>query len=151
MTTEDLIQKGRIITQSQIDGDFEGYDDGKLFPLYNGQYWIQKNYLYWYHYSYMPRVTIYEYYGEFYLTIDGLDQFVAVEQLTNVKTHIIISDFTGWKGDTIFKMENGEIWKQDSYSYHYNYSYRPKAIIYNNGYGTKMQVNGHSIKVKRVN
>lgn len=42
----------------------------------------------------------------------------------------IDGDFEGWDGETIFKLENGQIWQQKSYSYTYHYKYRPKVIIY---------------------
>ena len=61
MDYNEIILNGKQVIKSRIDGDFEGFDDENLFPLYNGQYWIQKNYKYWYHYSYMANVTIYEY------------------------------------------------------------------------------------------
>jgi hypothetical protein len=150
MTIIDIKTNGRIVLQSQISDSFEGFDDAMLFQLYNGQFWIQKEYKYWYHYAYMPRVSIYLYSGSNYLTIDGQAEFVAVDQLTDVLERTIISDFNGWSGDTIFELDNGQIWKQDAYAYHYSYSYRPKAIIYKSGYGFKMIVNGSSIKVKRI-
>lgn len=38
--------------------------------------------------------------------------------------------FEGWEGETIFKMMNGTIWQQTSYSYKYHYAYMPSVIIY---------------------
>lgn len=150
MTIEEIKLKGKIVVQSQIDDDFKGFDDEVLFSLYNGQYWIQKNYKYWYHYAYMPRVTIYFLNGSYLLNVDGQTEFVEVEQLTDVQKRTIVSDFNGWSGDTIFEMDNGQIWKQDAYVYHYNYAYRPKALIYNTEQGHKMVVNGETIKVKKI-
>lgn len=62
-------------------------------------------------------------------------------------------DFKGWDGDTIFILANGQIWQQDSYSYHYSYAYRPKVIIYKTSSGRyKMKVDRVSkeIYVKRI-
>lgn len=42
MDYNEIISKGKQVIKSRIDGDFEGFDDENLFPLYNGQYWIQK-------------------------------------------------------------------------------------------------------------
>jgi len=50
--------------------------------------------------------------------------------------------FEGWDGDTIFKLENGQIWQQSSYAYTYHYAYRPKVIIYRTSGGYKMKVEG---------
>lgn len=146
----ELTQNGKPIIKSQIDGDFEGFDDENIFPLYNGQYWIQKNYKYWYHYSYMARVTIYEYRNSYYLTVDGQKEFVEIEILNNIIKATIVNDFNGWSGDTLFELDNGQIWKQDEYDYDYNYSYRPDALIYSAGYGHKIMVEGKKVGVKRL-
>ena len=60
--------------------------------------------------------------------------------------------FEGWSGETIFKLTNGQIWQQSSYSYTYHYAYRPEVVIYPAGGGCKMKVDGvrDSIAVKRV-
>ena len=150
MAINHIKTKGRIVLQSQISDSFEGFNDAMLFQLNNGQFWIQKENKYWHHYEHRPRVTIYLYSGSYYLTIDGQTEFVAVEQLTDVLERTIVSDFKGWSGDTIFELDNRQIWKQDTYAYHYSYSYRPKAIIYRSGSGYKMIVNGSSLKVKRI-
>lgn len=48
--------------------------------------------------------------------------------------------FNGWTGDTIFKLQNGQIWQQSSYDYTYEYDYCPKVTIYKSGVGYKMKV-----------
>jgi len=60
--------------------------------------------------------------------------------------------FTGWDGDTIFELTNGQIWQQDSYAYTYYYAYRPKVLIYYVGGRYKMTVEGVDgfIYVKRL-
>ena len=64
----------------------------------------------------------------------------------------IDGDFEGWSGETIFKLDNAQIWQQASYSYTYHYAYRPKVLIYRSGATYKMQVEGLSgtISVKRL-
>ncbi|MHA6248175.1 hypothetical protein ACXYMU_09590 [Pontibacter sp. CAU 1760] len=42
----------------------------------------------------------------------------------------IDGEFEGWEGETIFKMMNGTIWQQASYSYTYHYTYMPRVMIY---------------------
>ena len=54
----------------------------------------------------------------------------------------IDGDFEGWSGDTLFKLDNGQIWQQASYSYMYHYSYHPKVLIFKSGATYKMQVQG---------
>ena len=54
----------------------------------------------------------------------------------------IDGDYNGWEGETIYKLINGQIWKQSSYTYRYKYKYSPKVIIFKSGSGYKMKVDG---------
>lgn len=60
-------------------------------------------------------------------------------------------EFSGWDGDTIVKLVNGQVWQQTEYWYHCHYSYMPRVIITNSG-GYKMQVAGisRSVRVERL-
>ena len=64
----------------------------------------------------------------------------------------IAGDFNGWDGETIFKLDNGQIWQQSEYDYEYEYAYRPKVTIYKTGGGYKMKVEGmeDTIYVRRL-
>ena len=63
----------------------------------------------------------------------------------------IAGEFTGWDGETIFKLLNGQIWQQSSYAYTYHYAYMPDVTIFKIGSQYKMKVEGVSgtIFVKR--
>ncbi|MCF6244969.1 MAG: sel1 repeat family protein [Sulfurovum sp.] len=50
--------------------------------------------------------------------------------------------FSGWEGETVVKLMNGQIWKQSSYHYHYHYAYMPNVLIYRSNGGYKMKVSG---------
>jgi hypothetical protein len=55
----------------------------------------------------------------------------------------IAGDFNGWDEETIYKMDNGQIWQQSNYHYHYHYAYHPSLVIYKTRYGTcHVRVNG---------
>jgi len=64
----------------------------------------------------------------------------------------ISGDFEGWDGETVFVLDNGQIWQQSSYAYHYHYAYRPEVLIYRVGARYKMKVEGvsESIYVHRL-
>jgi hypothetical protein len=64
----------------------------------------------------------------------------------------ITGEFHGWAGDTIFQLDNGQIWQQVGYSYLYHYAYHPKAIINEDGGVYRLRVEGldASIPVKRL-
>lgn len=150
MNINDLKNKGRAVKKSQIRGRFRGYKKERLFFLTDGTGWIQKEYKYWYHYAYNPTITIYEHGGRYFFAIDGQSEVAEVKQAKDLSRHTIVSDFSGWTGDTIFVMENGEVWQQDEYDYEYNYSYRPDAVIYNDGWNFRMEVEGYTVQVKRI-
>ena len=54
----------------------------------------------------------------------------------------IYGEFTGWEGETIVKLLNGQVWQQVEYYYHYHYAYMPDVLIYKSGAGYKMKVDG---------
>ena len=59
----------------------------------------------------------------------------------------IDGEFSGWNGETIFKLRNGQIWQQSSYAYTYHYAYAPKVVIYQSSAGYKMHVDGVSTEI----
>jgi len=60
--------------------------------------------------------------------------------------------FEGWSGNTIFKLQNGQIWQQSMYGYNYHYAYIPKVVIYKTTGGWNMKVEGvdQAVTVKRI-
>jgi hypothetical protein len=64
----------------------------------------------------------------------------------------ISGDFHGWDGDTLFKLDNGQIWQQAEYDYTYSYSYRPRVTIYQTSAGCRLKVEDEreTIVVKRI-
>lgn len=73
-STSDLIE-------SQIDDDFEGYDEGNIYELSNGQIWKQVSYTYSYHYAYRPEVIIYKDGSRYYMKVEDMDDAVQVERI----------------------------------------------------------------------
>ncbi len=69
------------VIETQIDGDFEGWEGETVVKLMNGQVWIQTEYYYHYHYAYMPSVLIYQSSGGWKMKVDGIEKAVGVEQL----------------------------------------------------------------------
>ena len=66
--------------QSQIDGEFNGWEGDTVIKLTNGQVWQQSEYSYHYHYAYMPRVTITNE-GGYKMLVAGISTAVRVERL----------------------------------------------------------------------
>ena len=139
-----------IIRRSQIDGDFEGFDDEVLFKLMDGSYWVQDEYKYWYHYSYCPEALILRGNGRLFIQVDGQSEIVPVREISGVIESKINGEFKGWEGETIYELTNGQVWQQSHYKYEYKYAHMPDVLIYNPGSGHIMQVAGTSAKVHRI-
>jgi len=138
-----------LIKTGQIEDDFEGFDDEMIFELTDGSIYYQTNYKYSYRYSYRPLVKIYSNGYKKIIIVDGMNDFAEIEETTAIKS-VIINEFNGWSGDTIFELQNGQTWKQDKYQYKYFYVYRPKATIIKIGSNHIIIVKGKSIRVKRI-
>jgi hypothetical protein len=118
--------------ESQISGAFTGWHGDALFKLVNGQYWQQVEYRYSYRYMYRPRVVISEAHSGYVMEVDGMDDSVTVRRVS-VTEGKIKGPFHGWSGQTLFELQNGQVWKQSSYSYWYHYAYAPDVVIYESG------------------
>jgi hypothetical protein len=64
----------------------------------------------------------------------------------------ISGEIEGWEGETIFKLDNGQIWQQATYAYTYFYTYRPDVTIYQTSAGCLMKVEDETetVQVKRI-
>ena len=77
---------------------------------------------------------------------------VSSNECSEVVESSIKGSFRGWDGETIFPLENGQIWQQSEYGYEYTYYYHPDVLIYCLRGKWKMQVEGirDSIAVRRL-
>jgi hypothetical protein len=71
----------RSIIESQVDGDFEGWEGETIVKLTNGQIWQQTEYHYEYHYAFMPKVLIFKSGSGYKMKVDGVDKPVGVNRL----------------------------------------------------------------------
>lgn len=69
------------IIETQIDGDFDGWEGETIIKLINGQIWQQIEYYYEYSYAYMPDVLIYKTGSRYKMKVDGIDESVEVSRL----------------------------------------------------------------------
>jgi len=140
-------------------------NNGEVFKLIDGSLWEVK-----FEYEYM-----YEYYPSVVMCPDRSKMLVNGKSLNVVqisgptkktttkpktdekpkKTQNIIEsridgEFTGWEGETIFKLVNGQIWQQASYAYHYSYKYSPRVMIFAIGDSYEMQVEGIDSRIQVV-
>lgn len=122
----------------------------ETFKLADGSVWqVQHEYLYLY--AYYPTVYVSPSLGKMVIDGKSLNVLLLSQRKTSAKlkknevTTIeskIDGSFEGWRGDTIVKLTNGQIWQQVSYYYWYRYSYMPKVYIFYSNNSYKMIVDG---------
>ncbi len=71
---------GQVI-ETNIDGEFEGWDGDTIFKMMNGSIWQQASYAYTYHYAYMPDVIIYLKNGMYFMKVEGVEDELQVSRL----------------------------------------------------------------------
>jgi len=138
---------------SQIEGEFNGYNDGAIFRLTNGQIWQQRRYKYMYRYAYRPKVRIYKDGTRWIMEVKlaGCEP-IEVVQVSLVQEGRIVSDFKGFFQNAKFEFQNGSMWEQDEYKYIYHYAYQPNAVIIDGINGRELSVDGMSetVRVRRT-
>lgn len=67
--------------ESEIAGDFNGWDGETIFKLTNGQIWQQAEYDYEYEYAFQPEVTIYKSAGGYKMKVEGMDDTIYVKRI----------------------------------------------------------------------
>lgn len=72
-----------INIESNIDGEYKGWNGATIYRLMNGQVWQQSAYHYHYHYAYAPKVVIYPSVGGYKMSVDGDDddEDISVQQM----------------------------------------------------------------------
>ena len=60
----------------------------------------------------------------------------------------IAGSFKGWNGGNVYKLINGQYWKQARYKYNYHYAYRPDAKVWRDGSRYYLEVDGMSDKIE---
>lgn len=59
----------------------------------------------------------------------------------------IVGTFTGWNGRTLFKLENGQVWKQADGSYYETRLENPPVVIKRMSFGYLLSLTGHGATV----
>ncbi len=139
---------GEIIAKGEIEGNTSSLEYGAIISLSDGTYWYQTDYSSRY-ISYGSKAKVVEGdYGDACLIIEG-ERF-SVEKVRIEYEDEIDGDFHGWDGNTIYKLENGDAWEQDDYTFLSSYSYKPRVTILCHLSDYYMQVDDTEIvKVKK--
>jgi hypothetical protein len=136
-----------------LSTQFRGWKKGAILELQNGSWWEQTSLDLTLVLLLQPRVVLVPESTQYRAYVDGADGSALVKKLEVVYEGNIAGDFEGWDTDAVFELDGGQIWRQTSYQYSYSYAYRPRAIIFANGSGYRMIVEGmqETIDVERLN
>lgn len=72
---------GTGAVETQLEGEFKGWEGQTTVKLVDGQIWQQIEYHYEYHYAYMPKVLIYSSGGGYKMRVDGTSKPIGVQRL----------------------------------------------------------------------
>lgn len=76
-----ICKKLKNVIETQISGEFKGWQGETIFKMMNGQIWQQSTYAYIYHYAYSPSVLIYEFKGSWIMKVEDVDETLQVTKL----------------------------------------------------------------------
>jgi hypothetical protein len=140
----------QVVKITNLDGEFEGFNEDVLFKMSDGSAWLQNEYVYWYHYAYAPKAVILKKRNSYFIKVEGISQIVAVKEVFDLIESKIDGEFQGWDGHSCYKLLNGQMWEQTEYKYEYKYAFMPQAYIYQGLSGLVMWVEGTHAKVRRI-
>ncbi len=138
---------------------------GEVIIMTDGTIWQDVSYNYSYAYEYYPSVTICPSAGFMIMNgkkiaiipVNGGASAPQGRKAPEASSSEVIEsridgEFTGWEGETVFKLTNGQIWQQSGYAYRYHYAYSPSVLIVRTSVGYVMQVGGLNsrINVRRL-
>jgi len=80
---EDVFESGFdpskvLVTESRIEGNFNGWNGDTIYELTNGQKWKQARYQYKYSYKFRPIAKIWKEGSRYYMEVDNSGDFVEV-------------------------------------------------------------------------
>jgi hypothetical protein len=82
----------------------------------------------------------------------GLEQEKAQQALEAI-TAKVVGGFRGWTGETVFELDNGQVWEQAG-SGRYEYSGEDRAVViergFLNSFSLKPQGLNRTVRVKRI-
>lgn len=67
--------------ETQIYGEFNGWEGETIVRLYNGQIWQQIEPYYWYYYAYMPKVLLFKTQYGWKMLVNGIEHPVGVQRI----------------------------------------------------------------------
>lgn len=78
-TNETYLDTTPDVVESKIESDFDGFENGNIYELSNGQFWKQVDYTYEYEYEFRPDVLIYKEGSYYYMDVENCEKHPRVE------------------------------------------------------------------------
>lgn len=138
--------------QVQLAGSFNGWTGETIVRTTSGEAWQQSEYLYHYHYDFMPRAIIDDTTGQTTMLVSGVPQRVPVMPVSIEVEGVIISDFKGFSVGALFKFSDGQIWQQTDSTHSHQHAHRPEAFIADglSGFVLSVEDMEETVSVRRV-
>lgn len=76
-----ICRKLKNVIETQIFGEFKGWEGETTYKMMNGQVWKQAIYAYMYHYAYNPNVLLYEFKGSWTMKVEDVSETIQVYRL----------------------------------------------------------------------
>lgn len=162
--TQNSIQDGvwSVFEETNLEGSISGtVNRGRIFKTTSGRVFEVTGLTLQLVLALEPKVLILRNGSTYKLIVEGFDEPLICRRLDNSQLTIspetqeprttitpsvvearVDGVFNGWEGETIVKLNNGQIWQQSEYYYHYHYAYGPNVIVYKSGAGYKMKIDG---------
>lgn len=139
--------------RSEIDGYFRGWQNKRIFALKNGTFWQQTSLDSSSQTLWSPSVTISNWFQtELRMNVAGATGTITVQQIAAVRT-VIDGNFYGFGRGQIFKLLNGEWWKQTSLESSTSTRSNPEIILWSEN-GTdylEMPDEGRRVAAEQLN
>ena len=151
--SQELKAEWKIYEKTNIKGTITGViKRGKVLETTSGRFYEVTGITIQVVVEVMPECVVLSDGAKYKLIIKGFDEPLICKLLNpkvaqvgdKVISSRIKGEFEGWDGDTIFLLDNGQVWKQSAYAYFYKYAYRPEVTIIPNKSGHLLKVEGVS-------
>ena len=138
-----------LVYKGCISEWFEGFDENNLYIMDDGSCWIQDDFNYSPDYEYRPDVIILEIEDRYVMFVG--DESAEVIPANIVTISEIDGEFNGWEEGVIYRLCNGEIWRQIGFEYEFDYAFEPLAVVCEVDGDYIMYVEGKKAVVERLN
>ena len=147
--------KWEVFEETALQGSISGtVKQGRVFTTTSGNVYEVTGLTLQLVLELQPSVVVLRNGARYKLVVEGFDEPLICRRLgsqappppasstADLVESRIDGEFSGWEGETLFKLQNGQIWQQSGYAYKYRYRYSPKILIYKSGLVYKMKVDG---------